>query len=165
MKVRRMLCFALVVALMSVWLTACAKEESAGETYEKYTSIAASTDGIVAIPTDGITSAARFFNYDANGVTVQLVALRDKENGVHIAFNTCQSCSPSPKAYYTQSGNVLKCANCGFTFEPEEVGITQGGCNPWPIVGVAVGEAEITLPVSSIEGMSAVFASWKGPTE
>ena len=165
MRVRRMICLALVVTLMSVWLTACAKEENSGDTYEKYTRIAASTDGIVAIPTDGITSAARFFNYDANGVTVQLVALRDKENGVHIAFNTCQSCSPSPKAYYTQSGNVLKCANCGFTFEPEEVGITQGGCNPWPIVGVAVGEAEITLPVSSIEGMSAVFASWKGPTE
>lgn len=165
MRVRRMICLALVVTLMSVWLTACANEESSGDTYEKYTRIAASTDGIVAIPTDGITSAARFFNYDANGVTVQLVALRDKENGVHIAFNTCQSCSPSPKAYYTQSGNVLKCANCGFTFEPEEVGITQGGCNPWPIVGVAVGEAEITLPVSSIEGMSTVFASWKGPTE
>ena len=99
-----MICLALVVALMSVWMTACAKEESSGDTYEKYTSIAANTDGIIVIPTEGITSAARFFNYDANGVTVQLVALRDKENGVHIAFNTCQSCSPSPKAYYTQNG-------------------------------------------------------------
>lgn len=119
----------------------------------------------MTIPTEEITKTARYFNYDADGVTVQLVTLRDKNNGVHIAFNTCQNCSPSPKAYYQQSGDVLKCTNCGFTFEPEQVGITAGGCNPWPIDGVSIGENEIKIPASSLETMRSTFASWAGPTK
>lgn len=165
MKKRGMLCLALAAVLASLMLAACTKGGDSDESYAKYTNIEANEDGIVSIPTEEITLDARFFNYDADGVTVQLVALRDQQGGVHIAFNTCQSCAPSPKAYYTQSGDVLECANCGFTFAPEEVGIIHGGCNPWPIDGVAVGAEEITIPVSSLDAMRPAFASWKGITE
>ena len=158
---RKWLCFALATAIVCVLLSSC----SGGETYAKYTELQPDDNGTVTILTEGITKTARYFNYDANGVTVQLVALCDKNDGVHIAFNTCQNCSPSPKAYYQQSGDVLKCTNCGFTFEPEQVGITAGGCNPWPIDGVSIGENEIKIPASSLETMRSTFASWAGPTK
>ena len=130
----------------------------------KFTAVTADENGNITIPTADISATARFFNYDADGVTVQLVALRDADNKVHAAFNTCQSCSPSPNAFYQQNGNVLQCTNCGFTFAPEEVGITKGGCNPWPIEGAVIGENEITVPAAAVAAMRDTFVSWGGPT-
>lgn len=167
MKRMKPICLFLAAALLCALLAACGsgeQEPAAPAEISKYTELTASGESLT-IPAEGITRSTRFFNYDAGGVTVQLVALRDQNDGVHIAFNTCQSCSPSPKAYYQQSGDVLQCMNCGFTFEPEQVGVTHGGCNPWPIDGVVIGEKEISVPVSALEGMKTTFASWAGPTK
>lgn len=172
MKTKRQICLALVLVTVCALLSGCAsagkvKETSTntGESAALFRELQADGGETVTIPTEGITRTASFFNYDADGVTIQLVALRDQDGGVHIAFNTCQSCSPSPKAYYQQSGELLKCTNCGFTFAPEEVGVTHGGCNPWPIDGVLIGEDEITVPVAALKAMRPTFASWAGPTE
>lgn len=168
MKRMKAICLVLAIMALCALLSACRGGEQVPEAAAdsaKYTELEANGGKTVTIPTAGITQNACFFNYDADGVTVQLVALRDKNDGVHIAFNTCQSCSPSPKAYYEQSGSVLQCANCGFTFEPEQVGITHGGCNPWPIDGVVIGEKEITVPVSALDDMKGTFTSWAGPTK
>ena len=164
--------FALSIILICTLFSACAntknpvEENTAdGASFTKYTQLQPNDNGNVTIPTKEITKTARYFNYDADGITIQLVALRDNNDGVHIAYNTCQSCSPSPKAYYQQSGDVLECANCGFTFKPEQVGITAGGCNPSPIDGVCVGDEEITIPVSSLDAMKSSFTGWAGPTK
>ncbi|MBR1780983.1 MAG: DUF2318 domain-containing protein [Oscillospiraceae bacterium] len=160
MNWKRITCLALAFVLLCGALTACGSDG-----YGKYNDLTANQDGSVTIQTEGVTADARFFNYDADGVTVQLVALRDEDDGVHVAFNTCQNCSPSPKAYYTQGDGVLRCTNCGFTFAPEEVGIAQNGCNPWPVEGIEIGAEEITIPVASLEEMNPLFAGWKGPTK
>ncbi len=172
MKRMNWISFALAIITVCVLLSACSSsDQPTGEkprstiNYEKYTELQPNDNRTVTIPTEGIPETATFFNYDVDGVTVQLVALRDQNNGVHIAFNTCQSCSPSPKAYYQQSGDVLQCTNCGFTFTPEEVGIKAGGCNPWPIDGVSTDDDEITIPVSSLEAMKSTFANWAGPVK
>lgn len=164
--------FTLAVMMICALLSACSNSENpvgentgANDNYAKYTQLQPDENFTVTILTEGITKTAKFFNYDADGVTVQLVALRDKNNGVHIAFNTCQNCSPSPKAYYQQDGDVLRCTNCGFTFEPEQVGITAGGCNPWPIDGVSIGDDKITVPASSLDAMRSTFTNWAGPTK
>ena len=130
-----------------------------------YADVTVDESGTVVIPTAGITGSARFYNYDADGVTVQLVALRDAQDGVHIAFNTCQNCTPSPKAFYTQEGDVLKCENCGFTFAAEEVGIVHGGCNPWPIDGVEITADTVVIPAAALDAMKASFARWGGPVK
>ena len=159
----------LALALLTS-LAACGKEaapkpvETPAEA-QTYTEISADGSDLITISTEGITETARFYNYPSGDVTVQLVALRDAAGEVHIAFNTCQSCSPSPKAYYRQSGDELQCANCGFTFAPEEVGLVQGGCNPWPIDGAEIGPEEIALPAASLKAMTDRFASWGGPTK
>ena len=59
---------------------------------------AAAEVGYYTIDPNEVSSAVRFYDYDVNGTTVQILALRDDAGGVHVAFNTCQSCSPSPKA-------------------------------------------------------------------
>ena len=46
-----------------------------------------------------------------------------------------------------------------------EVGVTQGGCNPWPIEGVSVGKTEITIPAASLDAMRDTFTFWGGPSE
>lgn len=140
-------------------------ETTAAANDETYISVTADGTGNVIIPVDQITASARFYNYDADGVTVQLVAIRDAQGAAHISFNTCQSCSPSPKAYYFQQGDVLQCANCGFTFEPVEVGVAHGGCNPWPIDGVAIGEDYITVPAAALDAMRDKFTTWQGPVK
>lgn len=172
MKMKKPIRIALALIAACIVFSACSNgNQPAGENadaetnYVKYTELRADENGTVTIPAEGVSQTARFFNYDADGVTVQLVALRDKAGGVHIAFNTCQNCSPSPKAYYQQSGDVLKCTNCGFTFEPEKVGIAAGGCNPWPIDGVSIGDDEITVPTAALAAMRSTFASWAGPTK
>ena len=131
----------------------------------KFNAVTADSDGNIVLPTDGITTSAVFFNYDADGIIVQLMALCDENGKVHIAFNTCQSCSPSPKAYYTQQGDVLQCANCGFTFASEEVGVVKGGCNPWPIEEAVFENDRILIPASALDEMRDTFVSWQGPTE
>lgn len=103
-------------------------------------------------------------DYDKiDGTTVQVLALRDAVGTVHAAFNTCQSCSPSPKAYYLQSGDKLVCQNCKFEFTADEVGVVHGGCNPWPIDGIEITETEIRIPEASVEAMVSVFQNWAGP--
>ena len=161
MKLKRTLAVLLASAMALLFLSAC----SGSEKSEKYSALQIDADGTATISAQDISADARFFNYDADGVTVQLVALRDKTGGLHLAFNTCQSCSPSPKAFYRQNGAVLQCENCGFTFAPEQVGITHGGCNPWPISGLEIGESEIRIPESSLDSMRSVFETWEGPTK
>lgn len=126
---------------------------------------AAAADGYYTIDPNEVSAAVRFYDYDVNGTTVQILALRDDADGVHVAFNTCQSCSPSPKAYYLQDGDRLVCQNCGFDFTADEVGITHGGCNPWPVDGIEITEQAIRIPVASVEAMAPRFANWDGPKE
>lgn len=153
----------LLLAVLSLF-AACGRETGQAQAGTiRYTEITADPSGMISLSTEEITETACFYNYLTGSITVQLVAIRDSAGHAHIAFNTCQSCSPSPKAYYSQNGELLQCANCGFTFSPEEVGLVQGGCSPWPIEGVKIGPDEITLPIASLEAMASRFASWNGP--
>ena len=124
---------------------------------------AAAEDGYYTIDPNEVSAAVRFYDYDVNGTRVQILALRDDAGGVHVAFNTCQSCSPSPKAYYQQDGDKLVCQNCLFEFTADEVGIVHGGCNPWPVDGIEITEQTIRIPIASVEAMAPTFANWAGP--
>ena len=118
-----------------------------------------SASGTLVIRTAELTTTARFYDYRTDGTTVQIIALLDGNGAVHAAFNTCQSCSPSPKAFYVQVGDELICKNCEFAFIASEVGAAQGGCNPWPIPGIEITEEEIRIPAESAEAMRSVFAA------
>lgn len=94
----------------------------------------ASSVGDLVIPKSEITKTARFYPYNANGTRLEVLAVKAGDGTIRTAFNTCQVCNGSPRAYYEQEGDVLVCQNCGNRFKPDMVEQQRGGCNPVPIM-------------------------------
>ena len=120
--------------------------------------------GDIVIREDSITGDAAFINYETDGVTVQLLAVRDGSGTVRLGYNTCQSCSPSPYAYFVQDGDYLVCQNCGQSFTAENVGAGGGGCNPMAVDGAERADGVITVPAAGARAMADRFENWLGPT-
>ena len=118
----------------------------------------------VTIVVADVTEAATYYNYDADGTTVQLFAVRASDGTVRLALNTCQVCTGSTKAYFVQSGDAFVCQNCGNSFAADEVGEEAYGCNPIPITSADYAEADGVIIVSAdfLEGYASSFARWKG---
>lgn len=53
-------------------------------------------NGDIIINSSDTTSDATYINYVVDDVIIQLIAVRGTDDLVHLAFNTCQSCNPSP---------------------------------------------------------------------
>lgn len=121
-----------------------------------------STEDLLVIEKTDITGQASFIDYDADGVTVQLLAIADADGNVHVAYNTCQSCSPSPMAYFVQQGDALICQNCGNSFTAEDVGTSAAGCNPMMIENLTETDTELIVPTAELESMRDRFEKWKG---
>ena len=115
------------------------------------------------VSTDDIGTQASFFDYDADGVTVQVLAVRASDGTVRLALNTCQVCNGSPYAYFVQDGDDFVCQNCHNSFSSTDVGVVSGGCNPVPITADVYREENGTLvvPSSFLEENAARFENWK----
>ncbi|MBQ8995006.1 MAG: DUF2318 domain-containing protein, partial [Oscillospiraceae bacterium] len=61
---------------------------------------------------------------------IELLARIGEDGEIKVALGTCQSCNGSPKAYYTQEGDLIKCNNCGLTFPLEILDSPGSGCHP-----------------------------------
>lgn len=140
-------------------------EADAEEQTNSYITLEAEQDGNVLLNTDEITDVATFANYDADGTTVQLLAVRDADDTVRIAFNTCQSCSPAPQAYFVQEEDSFVCQNCGNMFTTDQIGEERGGCNPMPVEEQTETEDGIAIPTDYLEEYADAFSRWEGPTE
>lgn len=58
-----------------------------------------------------------FIDHTQDGVAMQLIAIKDADDTVRLALNTCQSCGGSPYAWFEYIGDdTLQCQNCGLTF-------------------------------------------------
>lgn len=119
-------------------------------------------DGDLVIEKTGISETAAFADYDADGVTVQILVIADSAGNIRAAYNTCQACSPSPMAYFVQKGSSLICQNCGNAFTAEDVGASASGCNPMQIENLKETEDAIIVPASELERMRSAFENWKG---
>ena len=78
---------------------------------------------------------------------------------IRMAFNTCQVCNPSPKAYFVQNGKNFICQNCKNSFATDNIGKERGGCNPIPITTDERidGENTITITKQFIESYKENF--------
>ena len=153
--------FVLITAALLLSLAACGGSKTAGGGFQDAT---LDDNGNIVIQEENITKNATFINYDADGVTVQFLAVRAGD-GVRLAYNTCQSCSPSPYAYFVQDGDKLVCQNCGQTFAAENVGQGGYGCNPAAVPDAVSSGGTITIPAASALAVSNRFVNWQGPTE
>ena len=154
---KKILSVLLSVALL-LSLTACGGSKGGG-----FQDAELNENGDIVIKEADITKTATFINYDADGVTVQFLAIR-ADDGVRLAYNTCQSCSPSPRAYFVQDGEKLVCQNCGQTFAAENVGQGGYGCNPAAVSDAVNTNGIITIPAASALAVADRFANWQGLT-
>ena len=57
-------------------------------------------DAGLTIPVDALNGDAAFFDYDAGGTAMQVIARIDDSGVPKLSYNTCQSCAGSPFAYF-----------------------------------------------------------------
>ena len=156
--------FLSILAIFSIFiLYGCDKQEEA----EKKNNIITvnPVDGKLVIDTTNITSDVTFVNYDSNGVIIQFIVVRGTDGEVRIAFNTCQACNPSPRAYFVQEGEYLKCENCASLFHIDKIGVEKDGCNPIVVEEKEVSENEIIIKTSYADTLRDKFVNWNGITE
>lgn len=120
-------------------------------------------DGDVVIQVADISETASFYSYDAEGTKVGLLAIKASDGTIRTAFDTCEECSGSPRAYFEQQGDLLQCKNCGNVYDVNKVGTERGGCSPIPIMADEKTEtdSEIIIPAELIEENAELFKNWK----
>ncbi|MGL4106890.1 DUF2318 domain-containing protein [Clostridium sp. LP20] len=117
----------------------------------------------IEIKKEEVTEKAKFYSYEKDGITMEVLAVKAKDGTVRTALNTCQVCYSSGKGYYIQKGNELECQNCGNRFMPNNVGIAKGGCNPVPIPNGSKTDDNTTIKIdkSYLNKNKAYFSNWK----
>jgi len=83
------------------------------------------------IPLSDISSDAKFYAYDADGVEIRYFAVNGPDEDIHVALDACDVCYGVKKGY-TQIDDVMQCINCGRIYPINSIGTEnlQGGC--WP---------------------------------
>lgn len=151
-----------LVLLVALAVTALPKhiQQNAGS---GGTEISVPSGSDLTVRTEEIGTTARFFDYDAGGVTVQVLAVRASDDTVRLALNTCQVCNGSPYAYFEQDGDDFICQNCHNRFASTAVGVVSGGCDPVPITADVYEEEDgtLTIPHSFLEENAPRFENWK----
>jgi len=94
---------------------------------------AAAADEDIVINKSEITETTKFYPVKIGGKNMEILAVKAGDGTIRTAFNTCQVCNGSPRAYYKQEGDILVCQNCGNKFSMDMIEQQRGGCNPVPI--------------------------------
>ena len=118
------------------------------------------TSGL-SIAIDSLSAEPLFVDWEQDGTPMQLIALRDDDGEVRLAYNTCQVCMGSPYAYFEYKGGMLICQNCGSGFALEAVGSVSGGCNPLPVSGSQASGDQVTIPEEELAAVAGAFKNWK----
>jgi len=112
----------------------------------------------IQIEISDITSTAKFYSYNDNGVSIRYFAVRGTDNLVRVAIDACDVCYTEKKGY-TQVSNNMRCKNCGKNFAIDNLGTDnlQGGC--WPSYLPVTTETEvISIEISDLSLKRFMFA-------
>lgn len=148
--------YLLILAAALLLLTGCGKQEAA-------TSQAISEGGALEISRSELSTSIKIYSFTVDGLQMEVLAAKDEDGTVRTAFNTCQVCNGSPKAYFEEKGDSVVCQNCGNAFGRKDVGVLSGGCNPYPIFADIRDDTADTVRLSYdfLSGSSSLFARWK----
>lgn len=115
------------------------------------------------IPLSDFSTTAKFYGVTVNGTYMEVIAVKYRDY-YRTVFNTCQVCYDSSRGYFRQNGTSLVCQNCGNTYALSQIGISKGGCNPYPILeGDRIQtEESIIIPDRFLLGCVKIFANWTG---
>ena len=121
-------------------------------------------DGKITISKNKLSNHPLYINYDSNGINIQLIAVIASDGSARISLNTCQSCNPSPRAYFLEEKGRLVCQNCGNVFKMDNVGTPSFGCNPMSIP-YETSKNSLSVKTSDLDSFAGNFKSWKGPVK
>jgi uncharacterized membrane protein len=165
MKIKRNgVILAVVFSLLVLVLSACSAGGVTNGTGSKDDGRIAKSGEDLVILVNEITETAKFYPVTVDGTRMEIFAVKAADGTIRVAFNTCQVCNGSPKAYFKQSGDTVECQNCGNQFLMSRVGIESGGCNPVPILDEEkmVTDESITVSYATLQANAYRFpANWK----
>ncbi len=121
------------------------------------TEIDTTNPDILKIPAGEITTTARYYTYNSNGVIVRFFAVRDGSGNVIVATDACDVCYAQKKGFI-QQGTVMKCNNCGKTYPISGIETAPGaGC--WPsYLANAVADGYLEVSKSALDTKRFMFA-------
>lgn len=142
-----------LIALLAL-LTGCGQKQEAA---------ALQPGEYLEIPVSELSETIRIYPVTVNGLSMEILAAKDADGSLRTAFNTCQVCNGSRKAYFVAQGDHVVCQNCGNSFARTDVGVLSGGCNPYPIFADSRDDTADTVRLSYdfLSGSSSLFARWK----
>jgi uncharacterized membrane protein len=115
------------------------------------------TDTEVKISLSEINTNAKFYTYDADGVTVKYFAIRGSDGDVRVAFDACDVCYNAKKGY-TQAGNDMQCINCGNRYSIDGLGTENLGGGCWPsYLPIEVNGDYVHIKISDLENKRNMF--------
>jgi hypothetical protein len=109
------------------------------------------------IPTSEITTEAKWYPYDSDGVEIRFFCVRSNDGEIHVAFDACDVCYQEKKGY-KQDGIQMECNNCGQTFLIKAIGSEnlKGGC--WPsYLPMTENDDNIIIKISDLEEKKYMF--------
>lgn len=117
----------------------------------------------IKITKSEVTSTAKFYPYNVDGVAMEVIAVKASDGTIRTALNTCQVCFDSGRGYYEQEGEYLVCQNCRNRFHIDQVEKVKGGCNPVPIIEENKQDAGeyITISKDFMASQKEYFSKWK----
>jgi len=123
-------------------------------------------DSNLVIPTSDITSTPSFYPIQINGVKMNVIAYRAKDNTIRTAFDACVTCYKTGDGFYRLKGDTLVCSYCGNTCDFEQIGIPSDACSPVAITADdRIDTADtITIPLSFMQKTIAMLENQQTDT-
>ena len=117
---------------------------------------------MLVIPTADLSESVQFYPVELDGVSMEVMAAKDVNGTIWLAYNTCQVCYSSGRGYYKQEGDKLVCQNCGNQFTIDQIGESGGGCNPIPISSSDYTQTydEMQIPFTYLSNYESAFSNW-----
>ena len=115
------------------------------------------SDTQISIPLSSLSSSAKYYKYESEGVDVNYFAVLSNDDQVHVAVDACDVCYHA-KEGYRQIGNVMECINCGLTFPIEDIGNknTGGGC--WPsFIPISIVDDNVLIEKTDLDSKRFMF--------
>jgi uncharacterized membrane protein len=116
------------------------------------------TDTEIFISVFNLSTTAKFYSFESEGVTIRYFAVKDASGNVHIAFDACDVCYEAKKGY-RQNGDLMHCINCGKEFPITSIGTdnTAGGC--WPsYLPMRVDENSVVIKIADLVAKQYLFS-------
>lgn len=112
----------ITLALMSFLIAGCGNKVTGNTIVEN--------EGQITIPLSDISTQARFYKYNYNGVNIKYFAVLGSDGKPRTAFDACDVCGGLQG--YEQQGSDIACSKCGRVFRIDGLGTQNKGYGCWP---------------------------------